>query len=124
MKQAIDLVRKSRQGEATDVEGTISDPVARKLVEWVILHSEDGSPDFSRYAAFIAANPSWPGIETLRRRAEAVMWQQHIDPLAVIEFFPLRTAAHRQRPLRAGARAAHARRRCRRCGGGAPSLAQ
>ncbi len=87
MKQAIDLVRKSRQGEATDIEGTISDPVARKLVEWVILHSEDGSPDFSRYAAFIAANPSWPGIETLRRRAEAVMWQQHIEPLAVIDFF-------------------------------------
>ncbi len=87
VKQAIDLVGKSRQGEATDVEGTISDPVARKLVEWVILHSEDGSPDFSRYAAFIAANPSWPGIETLRRRAEAVMWQQHIDPLAVIDFF-------------------------------------
>ena len=87
VKQAIDLVRKNRPGEATDVEGTISDPVARKLVEWVILHSEDGSSDFSRYAAFIAANPSWPGIETLRRRAEAVMWQEHIDPLAIIDFF-------------------------------------
>jgi peptidoglycan lytic transglycosylase len=87
VKQAIDLVRKSRQGEATDVETTIADPVARKLVEWVILHSEDGSSDFLRYAQFIAANPSWPGIETLRRRAEAVMWQQHVDPLAVIDFF-------------------------------------
>ena len=87
MKQAIDLVRKNRQGEATDVERTISDPVARKLVEWVILRSEDGSSDFSRYAAFIAANPSWPGIEALRRRAEAVMWQDHIDPVAVIDFF-------------------------------------
>jgi len=87
VKQAIDLVRKNRQGEATDMERTISDPVARKLVEWVILHSEDGSSDFARYAAFIAANPSWPGIETLRRRAEAVLWQQQIDPLAVIDFF-------------------------------------
>ena len=87
VKQAIDLVRKNRQDEATDVEHTIADPVARKLVEWVILHSEDGSNDFSRYAAFIAANPSWPSIETLRRRAEAVMWQEHVDPQAVIAFF-------------------------------------
>ena len=87
MKQAIDLVRKNRQSEATDVEHTISDPVARKLVEWVILRSEDGSSDFSRYAGFIAANPSWPGIEALRRRAEAVMWQDHIEPVAVIDFF-------------------------------------
>jgi soluble lytic murein transglycosylase len=87
VKQAIDLVRKNRPGEASDIEGTISDPVARKLVEWVILHGEDGSDDFARYAAFIAANPSWPGIETMRRRAEAVMWQEHIDPQAVIDFF-------------------------------------
>ncbi len=87
VKQAIDLVRKGRQGEATDVEGTISDPVARKLVEWVILHSEDGSSEFSRYAAFIVANPSWPGIEAIRRRAEAVLWQENTDPQAVIDFF-------------------------------------
>jgi soluble lytic murein transglycosylase len=87
VKQAIDLVRKNRQSEATDVEHTISDPVARKLVEWVILRSEDGASDFSRYAGFIAANPSWPGIEALRRRAEAVMWQDHIEPMAVIDFF-------------------------------------
>jgi len=87
VKQAIDLVRKNHQGEATDVEHTISDPVARKLVEWVILRSEDGSSDFSRYAAFIAANPSWPGIEMLRRRAEAVLWEDRVDPMATIDFF-------------------------------------
>jgi hypothetical protein len=87
VKQAIDLVHKGRQGEATDVEGTISDLIARKLVEWVILHGEDGSSEFSRYAAFITANPSWPGIETMRRRAEAVIWQENTDPQAVIDFF-------------------------------------
>jgi len=87
VKQAIDLVRKNRQGEAGELEHTITDPLARKLVEWVILRSEDGSNDFARYAAFIAANPSWPGIETLRRRAEAVMWQEQVDPQSVIAFF-------------------------------------
>ncbi len=87
VKQALDLVGKSHQDEATSVEGTISDPVARKLVEWAILRSEDGSNDFSRYVSFIAANPSWPSIGILRRRAESVAWQEHADPQAVIAFF-------------------------------------
>jgi soluble lytic murein transglycosylase len=87
VKQAIDLVGKNRQDEATNVESTITDPLARKLVEWVILRSEDGSGDFSRYVSFIAANPSWPSIGLLRRRAEAVMWQQQVDPQAAIDFF-------------------------------------
>ena len=87
VKQAIDLVRKNRQDEAANVESTIADPLARKLVEWVILRSDNGTNDFSRYAAFIAANPSWPSVATLRRRAEGVLWQQRADPQTVIGFF-------------------------------------
>ena len=80
VKQAIDLAHKGRPDEATDTAGTISDPLARKLVEWVILRSDDADLDFPRYAAFIAANPSWPSIMTLRRRAEAALWQQPSRP--------------------------------------------
>jgi soluble lytic murein transglycosylase len=87
VKQALDLVRKNRQDEATDIENTISDPVARKVVEWVILRSDTGSNDFSRYAAFIVANPSWPSITTLRRRAEGVLWQERVDPQTTLAFF-------------------------------------
>jgi soluble lytic murein transglycosylase len=87
VKQAIDLVRKNRQDEAIGVEGSITDPVARKLVEWVILRSEDSSASFSRYNAFIAANPSWPSISLLRRRAETVLWQEQSDPQTVLGFF-------------------------------------
>jgi soluble lytic murein transglycosylase len=87
VKQALDLVRKNRQDEATATANSIADPLARKLVEWVILRSEDGSNDFSRYSAFINANPSWPSIPLLRRRAEAALWQDHTDPQAVIAFF-------------------------------------
>ena len=87
VKQAIDLAHKGRHGEATSVEGSISDPLARKLVEWVILHSEDGDIDFSRYAAFIAANPSWPGVKALHRHAEAALWEQQSEPRTVLAFF-------------------------------------
>ena len=46
VKQAIDLAHKGRPDEATNVESTISDPVARKLVEWVILRGDEADLDF------------------------------------------------------------------------------
>jgi soluble lytic murein transglycosylase len=87
VKQAVGLVHKDRFDEATNVERTISDPTARKLVEWVILRSDDGDVEFSRYAAFIAANPTWPGIITLRWHAEAALWEQQVDPQTTLDYF-------------------------------------
>jgi soluble lytic murein transglycosylase len=86
-KQAIDLVHKGRSDAATAIEATIADPLARKIVEWIILRSDEADLDFARYASFIEANPSWPGLTPLRRRAEAVLWQQQIDPRTVVKFF-------------------------------------
>ncbi len=95
LKQAVDLVGKSRSDEAANLENSMSDPLARKLIEWLVLRSDDTTASFSRYAAFIAANPSWPSIVTLRRRAEAMLWQERSDPTTVLAFFktdPPRTA--------------------------------
>jgi soluble lytic murein transglycosylase len=86
VKQAIQLVHKGNGGEATNVEKTITDPVARKLVEWIILRSDETTVDFSRYAAFITANPSWPSITILRWHAEAALWEQQVDPQTTIGF--------------------------------------
>jgi soluble lytic murein transglycosylase len=85
-KQAIDLVRKAKTGEATVVEKTINEPAAQKLVEWFILRHPDGAANFSRYAAFIADNPNWPGVGQLRRRAEACLWQERSDAATVHRF--------------------------------------
>jgi soluble lytic murein transglycosylase len=103
VKQAIELSHRGRQDEATSAAGSIADPLARKLVEWVILRSDEATLDFPRYAAFLAANPSWPGIVFLRRRAEAALWQQQAAPRAVIEFF------RNERPYTAKGRFALAR---------------
>src|SRR5213595_4332600 len=40
VKSAIDSLRSGDADKATRVEATISDPVARKLVEWIILRSD------------------------------------------------------------------------------------
>src|SRR5262249_11769762 len=41
VKQALDLVRRGRTGEATGIEKSIGDPLARKLVEWAIVRSDE-----------------------------------------------------------------------------------
>jgi hypothetical protein len=71
VKQAIDLMREGKPGEATGIKKSIDDPVARKVVEWLILRHPSGDAGFSRYAAFIADNPSWPGIGLLRRNRKS-----------------------------------------------------
>ena len=41
LKRGIELVRGSKQSEASEAKKLISDPVAKKLLEWIILRSED-----------------------------------------------------------------------------------
>jgi soluble lytic murein transglycosylase len=84
-KQAIGLVRKGKSSEATALATSIGDPVAQKLVEWALLRSESGA-SFERHAAFIRANPNWPSIPLLRRRAEARLWQERRDAATVRRF--------------------------------------
>jgi soluble lytic murein transglycosylase len=86
VKQAIELVRKRKPSEATKIEKSIRDPVAQKLVEWVILRSEDSRADFDRYTAFIRDNPGWPSIPLFRRRAEGTLWQERRDATTVRRF--------------------------------------
>ena len=88
LKEAIAAARRGKTTQAADLQKTISDPVARKLVEWAILRSDDTqSIDVSRYMAFITENPSWPSTALLRRRAEATLWTDRLDPAFVRAFF-------------------------------------
>src|SRR5205823_6361510 len=43
--------------------------------------------DINRYMAFIAENPSWPAIVLIRRRAEATLWTDRLEPAFVRSFF-------------------------------------
>ena len=87
VKRAIELVRSRKQADASEIRKNISDPAAKKLVEWVILRSDDSGADFQRYAAFISANPNWPSIVTLRRKAEATAFQEQPPNAPVQAYF-------------------------------------
>ena len=87
VKQALELIRRGKSGEATSVEASIHDPAAKKLVEWAILRSDDTNAGFDRYVAFLSANPGWPSVGMLRRRAEAALLQEGRSPATVLAFF-------------------------------------
>ena len=88
VKEALAAARKGNIAQAGELQRTISDPLARKLVEWAILRSEESeSLELARFTAFISENPSWPAIGLLRRRAEATLWSDRPDPASVRAFF-------------------------------------
>jgi soluble lytic murein transglycosylase len=87
VENVIELVRKHKPADATQTEADISDPVAKKLAEWIILRSDDNGASVERYRAFIAANPSWPSQTFLRRRLEAALWDDHRDDATVWAWF-------------------------------------
>jgi soluble lytic murein transglycosylase len=84
-KQTLDLVRHRKFSDATKLAESISDPVARKLVEWALLRDTDSKVGFDAYAAFLKANSDWPSIP-LRQHAEARLWQDRVDAAAVRRF--------------------------------------
>ncbi|MGA7597138.1 MAG: hypothetical protein WCB23_04730 [Pseudolabrys sp.] len=85
-KQAIALVQQRRFADATTLAASISDRVAQKVVEWALLRNSNGTAGFDRYAVFIQANPEWPSIPLLRKRAEARLWNERRDPATVRRF--------------------------------------
>ena len=85
-KQAIELVRQGTGKDAIALAASIGDPVAAKLVDWARLRHSDSAAGFDRYLAFIRANPDWPSMSLLRRRAEARLWQERRDGATVRRF--------------------------------------
>lgn len=103
VKRAIEMTRRGRNSEATAVAGTVTDPVAAKLIEWVVLRAETDDFDFQRYAGFATENPGWPNINQFRRKAEAALFQNGVNDAVVRRYFAT------NKPLTAKGRLAYAR---------------
>jgi soluble lytic murein transglycosylase len=87
LANVIELLRKRRPDEASQMLSAIADPVARKLGEWLILRSDNNNATVERYRAFISANPSWPSQTFLRRRLEAALWDDRREDAVVWSWF-------------------------------------
>lgn len=103
IKKAIELARRGKTSEATAIGNSVTDPVAAKLIEWVVLRAENDDFDFQRYAGFAAANPGWPNITQFRRKAEAALWQNGVNDAVIRRYFAS------NKPLTAKGKLAYAR---------------
>jgi soluble lytic murein transglycosylase len=85
VRKAIDSLRGSVDN-ATQIETAMTDPAARKLIEWIVLRNGSGVKS-TRYLAFIAANPDWPSASVLRQYAEEMLWIENVKANEVLRFF-------------------------------------
>ena len=87
LENVIELIRKHKPDDASAIEVTISDPVAKKLAEWLILRSDNNNATVERYRAFLSANPSWPSQIFLRKRLEAALWDDRREDSVAWSWF-------------------------------------
>jgi soluble lytic murein transglycosylase len=57
-----------------DLQKEIKDPIARKIVDWLVLRAGHG--DAAEYRAFLDANPAWPDRSLLTQRLEEALFTQ------------------------------------------------
>ena len=68
LRDSIKAVGGGDIARARTLRGQLTDPAARRLVEWFALRNGFGAP--ADFYAFSEANPAWPDRQLLRRRAE------------------------------------------------------
>jgi soluble lytic murein transglycosylase len=85
-KRAIELVHRGNSQDATTLAASSGNLAVAKLVEWAKLRQSGSEAGFDRYVSFIRANPDWPSVPLLRRRAEMRLWQERRDSLTARGF--------------------------------------
>jgi soluble lytic murein transglycosylase len=68
--RAMQQVKRRRWRSARTIAAEAESQLPRKIVDWIYMRQPGANVSFLERAAFISANPSWPLIAELRRRAE------------------------------------------------------
>lgn len=71
--------------ELRNVQAAISDPLARRLIEWEWLRR--GKGDAADYLKFLAEHPDWPSREILQRRMEERLFAEGGDTELIATYF-------------------------------------
>jgi soluble lytic murein transglycosylase len=86
LSRAIDAAQRGDWTAARGFTPQITDPVARKLIDWAYLSTKRSGASFADIAQFLRDYPDWPGRTTLYARAEEAM-SPLMEPHAVITWF-------------------------------------
>lgn len=91
-RRAFAAVEAGRWDEVRQHIATGKHPLANKVLRWLELQQPRSGASFEDIAAFIDANPQWPGQELLARRAEEAL-AERTDDSVVLAWFALREPA-------------------------------
>lgn len=85
IKDAVAAVKANNVPRIDEIKGAITDPVGRKLVDWVRLRAGYGRAD--EYRAFLDANPLWPDRSMMVQRLEEALFTQGGSAQSIKSYF-------------------------------------
>ena len=85
LNEAVSAVRKNDAGRFNAAKGEISDPVGRKLADWIRLRA--GMGEAAEYKSFLDDNPLWPDRAMMNRRLEEVLFTQGGNSKTIKSYF-------------------------------------
>ncbi|MCG8548466.1 MAG: lytic transglycosylase domain-containing protein [Alphaproteobacteria bacterium] len=75
-----------RWKQAAQIAKSGRHPLANKLLTWQKLRAPNSGADFDEIAGFVMANPDWPDLPRMRRRAEEAMGPD-VPSRTILEWF-------------------------------------
>ncbi|MGF7163171.1 soluble lytic murein transglycosylase [Rhodoligotrophos appendicifer] len=84
---AVSRTLSGKHNEAQALADRLSDPVQRKVVEWLFVQS--GSPDvgYNRIIAFLRNNPTWPQRDLITKRLEKAFYDGNPSASVLQDYF-------------------------------------
>jgi soluble lytic murein transglycosylase len=90
IKAAFKAIAGGDRAKARDLQVSISDPLARTLIEWEALRRGTGTA--ADYLKFLSQNPDWPSRDQLQRRMEETLFEEGGDTDVIATYFTGREA--------------------------------
>jgi soluble lytic murein transglycosylase len=87
---AFKAVTAGDMSKAREAQAAISDPLARRLIEWERLRR--GKGEAADYLKFLSENPGWPSRESLQRKMEESLFSEGGDTDLIATYFKGREA--------------------------------
>ncbi len=95
LSEAIGFYKTGALAQGDAAAKAAKDKIVQTALEWVALRTFPREAGFDRIQAFLAAHPSWPAQEWLRRRSEEALFGDHKSANLIKTYF---TAAEPQTP--------------------------
>jgi soluble lytic murein transglycosylase len=85
IREAVDAVHANNLGHFAEARDAVTDPIGRKLADWIRLRSGNG--EAAEYRAFLKGNPLWPDRSLMTQRLEEALFTQGGSAKTIKDYF-------------------------------------